>query len=829
MELFFKNKKTSLISIALVCFLVIFCDVDYVSAGWVQDIKDAFSLVIGGAITSVVMMITFVCIQVLGFGITIVVWAIVHIAEYNNFINEAAIVGGWKVVRDFCNMFFILVLLLIAFATILRYENYSMKRLLPKLIIMAVLINFSRTICGLIIDFAQVIMLTFIDAIGDTGGNYVNALGVQKYLTAEFKNMWNGDLNATSTIAGLVMGIIFLCIALTVFLVLLGVLVARIVMLWIYIVLSPLAFLLSAFPGGQSYASRWWDDFTKNVVVGPVLAFFIWLALMAVDTSNSAISNLASQASMPNYCFGPNQILCPSDFIGFVIAIGMLLGGLSISQSMGGAAGAAAGKGIGAIQKGRALAWTATKVGADYLNRKQMLGGTIPFSGGKKYTGIDLNLKRVAGNISGSFDRSKTRELSDMEEISRKRLVEGGAKGLLGYAGTGFGDHYLRGPLAASGWKQVFKGGRKKVEGLRDEEEMNKYLAKQSSVIDDEHKYNNVLSTSKTIRDQARKAGDEDKAKEWDKKVGWLEKSKDTVIKNDATHFEKNAIDAAAEAAKYTIIDYEGMKQQKLARSKELGNITSTNEDELVAQFENAVALNNGPQAAAIAMALAKIGGGNALLLKHGYNPSSGLTADEAKQAMKDGTYDQKKGFNDFVRDIFGEKLKMDEQQYLAIQNDVACIAESGGAHEYMTKPLSIDNLGRFEQTSSKKREQVKLTEKLKKEPESVIRKSNRTEYGAENLNGDFEFSDSGLAYFIAQRDIVSKEIKGKRLNTSTAKAVVEANAMAQLKKKCADAGITHYLSTETGKEEPIDKWFEELDRYGKKVSASEQHRLLKV
>jgi hypothetical protein len=44
----------------------------------------------------------------------------------------------------------------------------------------------------------------------------------------------------------------------------LGMLVMRIVMIWIYVVLSPLAYLLASFPGGQQYSSRWWKDFTSN-------------------------------------------------------------------------------------------------------------------------------------------------------------------------------------------------------------------------------------------------------------------------------------------------------------------------------------------------------------------------------------------------------------------------------------------------------------------------------------------------------------------------------------------------------------------------------------
>ncbi|GAG05001.1 unnamed protein product, partial [marine sediment metagenome] len=74
-----------------------------------------------------------------------------------NFMDEGIVQAGWAIVRDICNLFFILILLIIAFATILRLEPYDIKKMLPKLLIIALLINFSKMICGLIIDFSQVL------------------------------------------------------------------------------------------------------------------------------------------------------------------------------------------------------------------------------------------------------------------------------------------------------------------------------------------------------------------------------------------------------------------------------------------------------------------------------------------------------------------------------------------------------------------------------------------------------------------------------------------------------------------------------------------------
>src|SRR3990167_1429945 len=82
---------------------------------------------------------------------SLIISAIVTLTSYNNFVNESSIIGAWVIIRDLCNMFFILILLVVAFAAILRIESYQWKKILPKLLIMAVLINFSRTFCGLII------------------------------------------------------------------------------------------------------------------------------------------------------------------------------------------------------------------------------------------------------------------------------------------------------------------------------------------------------------------------------------------------------------------------------------------------------------------------------------------------------------------------------------------------------------------------------------------------------------------------------------------------------------------------------------------------------
>jgi len=174
-NLFKKKISKKLAFSTIFLFMFLFFNIHYVKANIVED------LLIG----TVNVLVSAPIFMLAGTFIVGISWLVGHIstllvlllestAGYSSFINEPVVTYGWTIVRDLCNMFFILILLVIAFAAILRIESYQWKKTLPKLIIMAVLINFSKTLCGLAIDFAQVIMLTFLNGVNG-GANFLTA------------------------------------------------------------------------------------------------------------------------------------------------------------------------------------------------------------------------------------------------------------------------------------------------------------------------------------------------------------------------------------------------------------------------------------------------------------------------------------------------------------------------------------------------------------------------------------------------------------------------------------------------------------------------------
>lgn len=350
---------------------------------------------------------------VIGIISTVLTYILFQILSYNNFINEDIVKMGWVTVRDLCNMFFILILLIIAFATILRIESYSWKKNLPKLLIMAVLINFSKTICGLVIDFSQVIMLTFVNAFASAGSySLYTIFGLQnlfsiKTLVKASNTTTSMDANSGFAVVGsLVFGLILIIIATIVIAIYTIILLYRIIMLWILIILSPLAFLAMAIPAGAKYASQWTSEFSKYVVIGPVMAFFLWLALSMATTTTIHIDNkyttnsneMITTQTAPS---GTGSVASePANMKQFLVATLFLIASLMMAQQVGGAAGSLAGGALGKIKKGA-------------LTTGKFVGGGLLFKAGRTADIAQMKLQKgVAGLFGIKEDVYKPKSLN---------------------------------------------------------------------------------------------------------------------------------------------------------------------------------------------------------------------------------------------------------------------------------------------------------------------------------------------------------------------------------------------------------------------------------
>jgi len=497
--------------------------------------------------------------SVLGWILSKLMGVLVYVAQYNSFIKSAAIINGWVIARDISNMFFVVILLIIAFATILRVENYSYKKWLPKLILMAILINFSKTICGLLIDLAQVVMLTFVNAFKDVAaGSLVDMLGITNWQSLQNIE----SVSAWEIAAAYVLSVIYVVIALITVAAMVGMLVMRIVMLWVYVVLSPFAYLLAAFPGGTKYSSMWWSDFTKNLIVGPVLAFFIWLSftsltsfnddnVLSVDGTVTGAQDITCELNDEGVCkYGTSDVM-----IKFIIAIAMLLGGMKVAQEIGGAAAGVAGKisstgnklAIGAAAGAGALAWMGAKTSAGWANDKFLQEKGI----------ADLNIKRSWSGLQARRKEKKQDQYVRGLTAAGARMDKGGLAGVMAMT-AGPADAWDR----LSDWKGIkpvgimkqLKGGR------RMDKDKGRALEakKEEEVMLDQHIFESKFMDSNNL----------ERSHAYDDAAILAEDAKDKKDK-EQTNIDNLDSDIAAEESKGKYKDVDKIAELKAKKSEE--------------------------------------------------------------------------------------------------------------------------------------------------------------------------------------------------------------------------------------------------------------------
>ncbi len=355
--------------------------------------------------------------------------AFITLASYNNFIDVSVVKLGWVMVRDVANMFFIVGLLVIAFATILGFESYEWKHGLVKIVLMAILINFSNLIAQLVIDVAHIFTITFLNAVSATaGGNLITMFQMDKIL--ELAQSSPSELGATRDVASLtlfagsVLAFIFALLAALTIGAYLVVMIFRIVVLWALIVLSPLAFMLYAVPKGEDYAHEWWSEFSKHVIVAPIMVFFLWLAFATLGTGQ-IISEIQSDPNVIQLnSSGEKQsvtvleISTWENFASFLLGIGFLWVGIKKTEETG-----ATGAGLvgGAIDFTKNVATIAT----GYAAGRWLVGAAI--EKGKEVGGAygklglarlgETKFGKVAKTISG-YDRMKKSSINLEEALS---------------------------------------------------------------------------------------------------------------------------------------------------------------------------------------------------------------------------------------------------------------------------------------------------------------------------------------------------------------------------------------------------------------------------
>lgn len=199
--------------------------------------------------------------------------------------QNSGIYLAWVIMRNISNVAFIVAFLVIIYSqlTSVGISNYGVKKMIPRLVIAAVLVNLSFTICAILLDLSNIAGYAFQDAfmgikntistvgentstwtwsevISTALSNGVLAVGagyaVSLALTTELLPM----LVPAAALAGLTLLFILLIMA------------ARQALIIILIIISPLAFVCYLLPGTEKWFKKWRDLFLTMLVFFPAFA-----------------------------------------------------------------------------------------------------------------------------------------------------------------------------------------------------------------------------------------------------------------------------------------------------------------------------------------------------------------------------------------------------------------------------------------------------------------------------------------------------------------------------------------------------------------------------
>ena len=207
--------------------------------------------------------------------------------------QNSGIYLAWVIMRNISNVAFIVAFLVIIYSqlTSVGISNYGIKKMLPRLVIAAVLVNLSFTFCAILLDLSNVTGYAFQDAFMGIK-NTISTVGENTSVGWTWSEvivmiLSNGAL-AGGVVATVAMGAELLPLALSalvgiglVLLLVLLIMAARQALIVILIIISPLAFVCYLLPGTEKWFKKWRDLFLTMLVFFPAFAVIFGGAQLA--------------------------------------------------------------------------------------------------------------------------------------------------------------------------------------------------------------------------------------------------------------------------------------------------------------------------------------------------------------------------------------------------------------------------------------------------------------------------------------------------------------------------------------------------------------------
>jgi len=356
-SVFSYNKKTLILGITLGLFLCVFSFQVAEAKSIVDWFKDIYNYIITLPIRMPFLFLAII-IAVLNLASQTLFLAVGSLLNWLiGTTLSIPVISGWVVevgfefTKNFANMLIVFILAFIGLATILRIKEYEARKILPKLIMVALLINFTPVMVGFIVDIADLFTNFFFDKIRDALTSINVASSTLKDLGdvagVEMKISTIGSVIEDSLVPILIKGVVMILFynfaAFVYFLVFL-LFLFRLIILWVLVILAPIAFFSQVLPEGPTvkalfpnilHWNKWWETLIQWAFIGVPLGFFLYLSAWIINQTGTPL--LSSWETISGLSTDFNDII--GAILAPVIGLIILIVGMIIStESMPGIA-----------------------------------------------------------------------------------------------------------------------------------------------------------------------------------------------------------------------------------------------------------------------------------------------------------------------------------------------------------------------------------------------------------------------------------------------------------------------------------------------------------
>lgn len=219
--------------------------------------------------------------------------------------EESATYTAWSLFRGLANAFFVIAFLLVIYSYITNtgISTYNIKRMMPRLIIAALLINLSFYLSSILVDLSNIIGTTLVDTMRGVANAAVNEDGVPLRPANDelsFESVSGSVLMVSAGVAAAGAAILYaglpvllpvLASGLVALVTTVLILMLRQVLIIVFVILSPLAFAAILLPNTSQYFDKWKAAFMPLLMVFPAISLLYgagYVASIAIQRTAAA-------------------------------------------------------------------------------------------------------------------------------------------------------------------------------------------------------------------------------------------------------------------------------------------------------------------------------------------------------------------------------------------------------------------------------------------------------------------------------------------------------------------------------------------------------------